>query len=290
MGKLYVRGGTMTSTQRRIVKSSQNIFIYLFIIFLTVGMLYPFAWMLSSSVKYSWEVFSAPMRWIPKTFVFKNYPEVFKQLPFWTYIYNTFKLSIIITIIQIITSSFAAYGFAKLKFPGRNLLFLMYICTISIPWQTYMIPQYIMVSKIGMINTHSAIIILRIFSAFGVFMMRQFYISIPNELCEAARIDGMSEYGIYIKIMLPLSKPALATLIIFTFVGVWNDYFGPLIFLNSNSKMNIQIGLRQLVSQYSAEYGVQMAGAVMALVPIFILFVFLQRYFVEGIATTGVKG
>jgi multiple sugar transport system permease protein len=246
--------------------------------------------MISSSVKYSWEVFSAPMRWIPKTFVFKNYPEVFKQLPFWTYIYNTFKLSIIITIVQIITSSFAAYGFAKLKFPGRNLLFLMYICTISIPWQTYMIPQYIMVSKIGMINTHSAIIILRIFSAFGVFMMRQFYISIPNELCEAARIDGMSEYGIYIKIMLPLSKPALATLIIFTFVGVWNDYFGPLIFLNSNSKMNIQIGLRQLVSQYSAEYGVQMAGAVMALIPIFILFVFLQRYFVEGIATTGVKG
>jgi multiple sugar transport system permease protein len=280
----------MTSSRRKAIKLSTNIFVYLFVGFLTIGMLYPFAWMLSSSVKYSWEVFSAPMRWVPKTFVFKNYPEVFKQLPFWTYIYNTFKLSVIITFIQIITSSFAAYGFAKLKFPGRNLLFLMYICTISIPWQTYMIPQYIMVTKIGMINTHSAIIILRIFSAFGVFMMRQFYISIPNELCEAARIDGMSEYGIYIKIMLPLSKPALATLIIFTFVGVWNDYFGPLIFLNSNSKMNIQIGLRQLVSQYSAEYGVQMAGAVMALIPIFILFVFLQRYFVEGIATTGVKG
>jgi multiple sugar transport system permease protein len=263
---------------------------YFFIIVMTVGMLYPFAWMMSSSVKYSFQVFSAPMRWWPEEFVWSNYPDVFKALPYAQYILNTFKLSIIITILQILTSSFAAYGFAKLKFPGRDALFLIYVCTIAIPWQTYMIPQYIMMSKIGLVNTHAAIIIMRIFSAFGVFMMRQFYISIPNELCEAARIDGMNEYGIYLRIVVPLSKPALATLTIFVFVAIWNDYLGPLIYLHSNKLMNIQIGLRQLISQYSAEYGIMMAGAVLALVPIFVLFVFLQRYFVEGIATTGVKG
>jgi multiple sugar transport system permease protein len=144
--------------------------------------------------------------------------------------------------------------------------------------------------SLGLADTHLAIIILQAFSAFGVFMMRQFYENIPDSLCEAARIDGMSEYGIYLRIMLPLSKPAISTLVIFTFVNTWNDFLGPLIYLTTESKKTLQLGLRMFISQYSAEYGLIMAASVLSLIPVFIMFISLQKYFVEGIASSGVKG
>ncbi len=188
------------------------------------------------------------------------------------------------------TSSFAAYAFAKLEFRGRNILFLAYIASIAVPWQVYMIPQFILMRELGLVDNHMSLILLQAFTAFGVFLLRQFFISVPNELLDAARIDGLSEYGIYFRIMLPMSKPALATLTIFSAVFVWNDFMGPLIYLHSESLKTIQLGLRMFIQQYSADYSLIMAASLVSVIPVAILFLAFQRYFVEGIGTSGIKG
>ncbi|MEW9538388.1 carbohydrate ABC transporter permease [Agrobacterium radiobacter] len=264
--------------------------IYLTVIVVTIVMLLPFAWMLSASLKLSRDVFAFPIEWIPSQPRWENYVEIWTKIPLALFIYNTSKLTIIVTLLQLLTSSFAAYAFAKLHFPYKNTLFLGYIATIAMPWQVYMVPQFLLMREFGLNNTHLALIFLQAFTAFGVFLMRQFYMSIPNELCEAARIDGMNEYQIWAKIMLPLSKPALSTLTIFTFVTTWNDFLGPMIYLTKTELKTIQIGLRMFISQYSAEYGLIMAASVVALIPVLVVFLALQRFFVEGVASTGLKG
>jgi multiple sugar transport system permease protein len=216
--------------------------------------------------------------------------DIWTKIPFAKFVENTFFLTIVVTILQLVTSSFAAYSFSKLEFRHRNGLFLAYIATIAMPWQVYMVPQFILMRKMGLNDKLLAIICLQAFSAFGVFLMKQFYEGIPNDLCEAARIDGMSEYKIYSTIMLPLSKPALATLIIFTFVNTWNDYLGPLIYLKTQEKKTIQLGLKMFISQYSSDYGLIMAGSMLSLIPVLIVFLCFQNYFVEGVASTGLKG
>ncbi|POO55383.1 carbohydrate ABC transporter permease [Agrobacterium rosae] len=267
-----------------------TIAVYATVIAVTIVMLLPFAWMLSASLKLSRDVFAFPIEWIPAQPRWENYTEIWTKIPLALFIYNTSKLTIIVTIMQLLTSSFAAYAFAKLNFPYKNTLFLGYIATIAMPWQVYMVPQFLLMREFGLNNTHLALILLQAFTAFGVFLMRQFYMSIPNELCEAARIDGMNEYQIWAKIMLPLSKPALSTLTIFTFVTTWNDFLGPMIYLTKTELKTIQIGLRMFISQYSAEYGLIMAASVVALIPVLIVFLALQRFFVEGVASSGIKG
>jgi multiple sugar transport system permease protein len=269
---------------------TQLILLYFVLILLAAFMLVPFAWMASASLQLDKDVFRFPFRWIPKVPRWKNYELIWQRIPFLLFFANTAKLAVIITALQLITSSLAGYAFARLEFKGRDILFLGYVGTIAIPWQVYMVPQFIMMRKLGLNDTHLSIILLQAFSAFGVFLMRQFLIGIPKELSDAARIDGLGEYGIYARIMLPLSKPALATLTIFTFVGVWNDFMGPLIYFSSERLKTIQLGLRMFISQYSAEYSLIMAASLVSLVPVFILFLFLQRYFIEGIASTGIKG
>lgn len=271
-------------------RKATKVILYVLLICLGVAMLVPFYWMVISSLKLNKDVFSIPMRWWPETIHLENYSVIWDKLPLVIFFKNTAKLTIITTIVQLCTSCFAAYGFTKCKFVGRDLIFLMYVTTIAVPWQVYMVPQFIMMRGMGMNDSHMAIICLQAFSAFGVFMMRQFYQGIPDELCEAARIDGMNEYRIYSKIMLPLSKPALSTLTIFTFVATWNDFLGPMIYLKTESKKTLQIGLRMFISQYSSEYGLIMAASVLSLIPVLIVFLSLQKYFVEGIAATGVKG
>jgi multiple sugar transport system permease protein len=267
-----------------------TIAVYLTVIVITIIMLLPFIWMLSASLKLSRDVFAFPIEWIPSEPRWQNYIDIWTKIPLALFIYNTSKLTIIVTALQLLTSSFAAYAFAKLHFPYKNTLFLGYIATIAMPWQVYMVPQFLLMREFGLNNTHLALICLQAFTAFGVFLMRQFYMSIPTELCEAARIDGMNEYQIWAKIMLPLSKPALSTLTIFTFVTTWNDFLGPMIYLTRTELKTIQIGLRMFISQYSAEYGLIMAASVVALVPVLIVFLALQRFFVEGVASTGIKG
>lgn len=178
---------------------------------------------------------------------------------------------------------------AKFLFPNEGA-YQQLIATIAVPWQAYMVPQFMMMSSWHLNNTHLAIMCLQAFSAFGVFLMKQFYEGVPTELCEAARIDGLSEYGIWWHIMLPLSLPALSTLTIFTFVNTWNDFLGPLIYLTKTELKTIQIGLRMFITQYSAEYGLIMAASVVALIPVLIVFLSLQKYFVQGVASTGIKG
>jgi multiple sugar transport system permease protein len=266
------------------------IFLYAVIIGITVVMLLPFAWMLSASLKLSRDVFVFPIEWIPSEPRWQNYVDIWTKIPLAGFIYNTSKLTLIVTVLQLLTSSFAAYAFAKLNFPYKNTLFLAYIATIAMPWQVYMVPQFLLMRQFGLNNTHLALICLQAFTAFGVFLMRQFYMSIPTELCEAARIDGMNEYQIWARIMLPLSKPALSTLVIFTFVTTWNDFLGPMIYLTRTELKTIQIGLRMFISQYSAEYGLIMAASVVALIPVLVVFLSLQRFFVEGVASSGLKG
>ena len=266
------------------------ILTYVVIAVVTLVMLLPFAWMLSASLKLSRDVFIFPIQWIPSEPRWQNYVDIWTKIPLALFIYNTSKLTIIVTALQLLTSSFAAYAFAKLNFPYKNTLFLGYLATIAMPWQVYMVPQFLLMREFGLNNTHLALICLQAFTAFGVFLMRQFYMSIPTELCEAARIDGMNEYQIWARIMLPLSKPALSTLVIFTFVTTWNDFLGPMIYLTKTELKTVQIGLRMFISQYSAEYGLIMAASVVALIPVLIVFLSLQRFFVEGVASSGLKG
>ncbi|HPE93633.1 MAG TPA: carbohydrate ABC transporter permease [Sphaerochaeta sp.] len=264
--------------------------LYTLLVVCSLAMLMPFVWMLSSSLKLDKDVFKFPIEWIPSNPRWKNYAEIWTTIPLAQFLKNTAKLTIIVTLLQLLTSSFAAYAFAKLQFKGRDILFLGYVATIAMPWQVYMVPQFILMRSFGLNNTHLAIIFLQAFSAFGVFLMKQFYMSVPDELCEAARIDGMSEYRIWARIMLPLSKPALSTLTIFTFVNTWNDFLGPLLYLTRMELKTIQIGLRMFISQYSSEYGLIMAASVVALIPVVIVFLALQKFFVQGVATAGLKG
>lgn len=268
-----------------------KIVIYAILLVITICMILPFLWMLSASVKSNREVFVMdPFVWIPKQPKWDNYIKIWTKIPLLKFVQNTVVLTIVVTFLQLLTSSFAAYSFAKLQFKHKNALFLAYIATIAMPWQVYMVPQFIMMRSMGLNDKLLAMICLQAFSAFGVFLMKQFYEGIPDDLCEAARIDGMSEYKIYAKIMLPLSKSALSTLTIFTFVNTWNDYLGPLIYLRTETKKTIQLGLKMFIGQYSAEYGLIMAGSVVSLIPVIIVFLCLQKYFVEGVASTGLKG
>ena len=267
-----------------------RVILYVVLIALALFTLIPFVWMVSASLKLDREVFSYPIRWVPEVFHWENYSLIWSKVPLVTYFKNTAAIAILVTFIQTLTSSFAAYAFAKLRFPGRNALFICYVATIAVPWQTYMLPQFILMRSMGLYDTLWAIVVLQSFSAFGVFLMRQFYQGIPTELCEAARIDGLSEYGIWARIMLPLSKAAIATLVIFTFVGTWNDYMGPMIYLTRDVNKTVQVGLQRFIQENSSDYHLIMAVSVCSLLPVSIVFLSLQKYFIQGIATTGLKG
>lgn len=288
---------SMTAVHQKAIRQDNKtlqlvgkVLLYVLLIALAIFTLIPFVWMLSASLKLDREVFEYPMRWIPETFHWENYAVIWTKVPMLTYFKNTAFIAIVVTFVQTLTSSFAAYAFAKLHFKGRDVLFLCYIATIAVPWQAYMLPQFIMMRSIGLYDTLWAIVVLQAFSAFGVFLMRQFYQGIPSDLCEAARIDGLSEYGIWLRIMLPLSKAAIATLVIFTFVGTWNDYMGPMIYLTQDANKTIQVGLRRFIQENSSDYHLIMAASVVSLIPVSIVFLCLQKYFIEGIATSGLKG
>ncbi|MEO3928715.1 carbohydrate ABC transporter permease [Micromonosporaceae bacterium B7E4] len=254
------------------------------------GLLLPFYWMVVASLKTNNDVFTIPIKWLPDPVVWHNYVDIWQRSEITTWLKNTLLLSVVVTFLQVFTGSFAAYGFARIRFPGRNLLFLAYLGTFAVPWQSYMIPQFILMSKLELSNTLWSIVALQAFGAFGVFLMKQYYETIPEELSESARVDGLTEFGIYRRIMLPLSRPALASLTLLTFVTTWNDYLGPLIYLRSPELRTIQLGLRTFIDEYNAEYALIMTGSVLSVLPVAVIFLLGQRYFVEGIATTGLKG
>jgi len=263
---------------------------YAFLVVLSLLMISPFLWMLSASFKPDAEIFDFPVNWIPLHPFPENYSRVWTNLHYARLLSNTLFLTVTVTILQLATSSLAGYAFAKIPFRGANTLFLAYIATLMVPFQVVMIPQFTIVRILGLTNNYSSMILILAASPFGVFMMRQFFKGIPLELSDAARIDGLSEFGIYRQIIVPLSKAALASLAIFTSVTVWNDFLTPLIYINSSAQWTIQLGLRSLFAEFSADYGGVMAGAVMAVVPVVLVFLALQRYFIQGIAMNGLKG
>ncbi|MDR1851861.1 MAG: carbohydrate ABC transporter permease [Propionibacteriaceae bacterium] len=271
---------------------AKKIALYGSLILASAMLLLPFFWMLMSSLKRNNDIFSVPIQWIPQVFQWSNYADIWVEADMGIWLKNTMIVSVVVTVLQVFTGSFAAYGFSRIKFPGRDALFLGYVATIAVPWQAYMIPQFILMSKIHLTNTLWALIIMNAFSAFGVFLMKQFYESIPEELSEAGRLDGLSEYGIYRRIMLPLSVPAIASLSLLTFVNTWNDYMGPRIYLRSSELFTIQLGLRAFSGdpEHAAQYALIFAGSVISVLPIAIIFMLGQKYFVEGIATQGMKG
>jgi multiple sugar transport system permease protein len=274
----------------RLTRRANRAMLYVLLTAASLVMMFPFLWMLSSSFKPDAEIFRFPIQWIPENLSPQNYLRVWKNINYGRLMFNTLFLTGMITLLQIVTCTLAGYAFAKIPFPESRIVFLCYLATLMVPFQVVMIPQFVIVRLLHLMNSHWAIIFIQAFSPFGVFMMRQFFLNIPMELSEAARIDGLSDFGIYHRIILPLSKPAIAALAIFTSVAVWNDFLTPLIYLNSVSKWTIQLGLRSMFAEYTADYGGVMAGAVMSILPVFLVFVLLQRFFIEGIAMSGIKG
>ena len=279
----------LTKSYKRKVRIQHSL---LFVILMIIGltMLVPFFWTLSSSFKYDREIFEYPIKWIPEVFRWSNYQEVWTRVNFLTYYLNTIKLSIIVTVGQVVTCSLAAYSFAKMDYPGRDKIFLCYLATMMVPWHAIMIPQFIIIKNMGFYDSHWSIILMNLFSAFGVFLLRQFMLGIPMELSEAARIDGCGELKIYSQIIMPMCKPGLATLVVFTFNFMWNDYMGPMIYMNTDKLKTIQICLAAFRTEYGAEYGLIMAGTVCSLLPMVLIYCVAQKYLIEGIAFSGLKG
>jgi ABC-type glycerol-3-phosphate transport system permease component len=263
------------------------------IILAIIGSLFilPLLWMVSTSLKTNRQIFVFPPQWIPNPIIWRNYPDVFDYAPFLLYFKNTAIIEVACITGIFISCSLVAYGFARLNAPGKNFLFLLMLSTMMLPYQVWMIPLYILFTKIGWINTFYPLTIPAFFgSPLYIFLLRQFFMTIPHELEDAARIDGCSYFRIYWQIILPLTKPALATVMIFTFMGVWNDFLGPLLYLQSPDKYTLAVGLQVFLSQHGADWGLLMAASTMVVLPVIVIFFFTQKQFIQGIVLTGLKG
>jgi len=254
-------------------------------------MVIPFVWMISTSFKFGADVFNYPIEWIPKRIDLSHHIKAWTgKDALYIYYFNSLKTTVIPVVIAAITGSLAAYGFTKLEFKGRDLLFLLYVSMMMIPPQVLFVPKFIMFDMMGIYNTHWALILPHCFSVFGVFLMRQFFLSIPNELSEAAIVDGASHFRIWAQIILPLSKPVLASFCILTFTWNWNDYENPLIFISTQKLFTVPLALSKFVLEDGIDYNGMMAVATAGVIPIIIIFLFSQRYIVESVASSGVKG
>lgn len=263
--------------------------LYLFLIVGSIGMLVPFIWMIFSALKSNNEIFSNPPTFFPKVTHWENFVLAWQSSDFNTYFLNTFVISVLTTVITLFICSLAGYVFAKYRFLGSKLLFTLFLGTMMVPMQVTMIPVFYMMTKLHLLNTVWAVILPLCANAYGVFLMRQFMMTIPTELIEAARIDGSSEFRIFWQIVLPLTKPALATLGILTFLGAWNEFLWPLIMLDSPDMMTLQVALTQFQGQFEVKWNLLMAASAISMIPIVIVFTIFQKQLVEGIATTGIK-
>ncbi|WP_254179188.1 carbohydrate ABC transporter permease [Cytobacillus oceanisediminis] len=256
-------------------------------------MVAPLLWMFSTSVKTKEDVFALPPVWIPETISFSKYAEIWEMGPLLSGITNSLIVAVTVTVIGTFTSSMAAFAFAKLKFPGRNNLFIMLFASVMIPYPVVMIPQFIMFSSIGWVDTLLPLIISGLFgNIFMIFFLRQYLTSVPNSIIEAAKIDGCSYFQIFYKIIFPLIKPAVAAQLILWFMGIWNDYLGPILYLNSPEKQTLQLVIANFNASYAiqSDYPLIMAASVVALLPMLIVFIIFQKQIIESIAISGVKG
>lgn len=270
---------------------SLTVFLHAFLLIVSLMLLLPFVWMVSTSLRTPAESFTLPPKWLPENPQFINYKRVLESVPFGRFFLNSLLVSSLITAGQLVTCSTGAYAFARLRFPGRDVLFVVLLSSLMIPIQVTIIPIFIMIKRLGLTDTLQSLILPSLISPFGVFLLRQFFLTIPKDLEDAAVIDGASHLFIFTKIILPLSKPALSALAIFTFNYHWNEFFRPLIFLNTYERMTLPLGLSILKGYFgTGSVSVIMAGVTLAVLPILVAFVFAQRYLVEGITLTGMKG
>ncbi|MDI9438693.1 MAG: carbohydrate ABC transporter permease [Limnochordia bacterium] len=274
----------------RLSHFTKRFFLYAVLIAGALIMIAPFVWMLSSSLKAPHEISLKYIKWLPETPQWQNYKIAWEAAPFSTYFRNSFFIAAVCMLIEVVFSSLAAYAFAKMNFFGKNVLFVLFLGTMMIPGEVMLIPNYITMVNFGWIDTYYALIIPWTVSVFSIFLLRQFFMSIPHELFEAALLDGCGKFKYLITVMLPLSKPALATVMLFKFIGSWNAFLWVLIMTNTPSMRTIPVGLTYFVSDVGAQYNYLMAASTFAMAPILILFLLLQKQFIQGIARTGLKG
>ncbi|MGM0879848.1 MAG: carbohydrate ABC transporter permease [Bacillota bacterium] len=273
------------------VSFTLKVFVSIIMGLFALVMVIPFLWMISTSFKVNGEVFDYPIQWIPTQWNFENYKKVWTGAnPFYIYYFNSLKITVITVAGNLFTSAMAGFAFARLQFKGRNFLFLLYLSTMMIPSQVLLVPRFILFDTMKLINTHYSLILPGMFTVFGTFLMRQFFSTLPGELLEAAKVDGAGYWRTFWQICLPLTKPALMTLLILTFTWHWNDYEQPLIFLRDKALYTIPLGLTSYVEEFGTDYVLSMAASVSALIPLLIVVVICQKWFVEGITSSGLKG
>jgi multiple sugar transport system permease protein len=256
----------------------------------SVVMLLPFAWMLSTSLKLPPDIFTYPPVWIPNPIAWQNYVKTVTVMPFGRFYLNSLIVTTGVTLLQLLTSSLAAFAFARMRFPGRNVLFLLYLATLMIPFQVTMIPNFLLVRTLGWYDTYQALILPPAFSAFSTFLLRQYFLGIPRDLDEAARIDGATSLRIWWQVILPLAGPAIAALATFVSLNSWNDFLWPLIITNSPTMRTLPVGLSTFQGQYKTDWNLLMAGSVIAMVPVLLVYIIGQRWFIRGITLSGLGG
>lgn len=253
-------------------------------------MVIPFLWMISTSLKSLREVFVFPPTFFGERIVWENYLRIADRFPFGRFFLNSTKVTVIVVAVQLLTSCMAGFAFARLKFPARDSLFTMYLATLMVPYHVTLVPVFVIMRAFGWVNTHNSLIVPSLVSAYGTFLMRQFFLTIPEELVDSAKIDGCTPFRTFWSIFMPLCKPALATLGVFTFMWTWNDFIRPLIFINSIPRMTVPLGLSAMQGMYSTDWPVLMAGTFISLLPVLAVFILAQEYFVRGVILSGIKG
>jgi multiple sugar transport system permease protein len=284
MGRVLREAGTMN--KRTVVK----IATHLVLLAGAVTMIMPFLWTVSTSLKQLNEVFVFPPRFFGAKLQWGNYLRISDRFPFGTYFLNSLKITVIVVIAQLITSSMAGFVFARLRFRSRDMLFGLYLATMMVPAQVTMIPNFIVMRHYNLIDTHYSLILPALVSAFGTFLLRQFFVTIPESLEDAAKMDGCTPFGVYWRIFVPLSKPAMATLGVFVFMGTWNEFVAPLVYINTQSKMTLPLGLASMQGMYSTDWPVLMAGTVICIMPLIVMFLLAQDFFIKGVTLSGLKG
>jgi multiple sugar transport system permease protein len=273
-------------------KLLERVVVYAIMIFVALIVLLPIVWMLSTSFKPRSQWISREVEWIPRTFTWENYDRLLNNntTPIGRWFVNSLILGTITTVLTLVVDALAAYAYARLEFPGRKILFGLLLTTLFLPGVMFLVPNFITVFRLGLLNTFPGVFLPALAGVFGVFFLRQFFESIPKELEEAAHIDGANTFQTFYRVVLPLAKPALATLGVITFLASWNDFLWPLLILRDRALQTLPPGLRTLQGAYTSEYGQMMAGAAIAAVPVLILYIFTQRYITESVASTGLKG
>lgn len=278
----------MTGKTKRMIWNGAK---YLFLILGSFVMIIPFAWMISTSFKGTSEIFTFPPVWIPKEPTLRGYIRLLtnNRMPFLAFFKNSLFITVIVVIFQVSTSACAGYAFAKLKFKGKQVLFVGYLATMMIPVHATLVPTFMVMKELELVDTHMALILPNIVSVFGTFLLKQFFETVPQSLIEAAKMDGATPGRVFLSVALPLSKPSLATLAIFVMLSTWNDYIRPLIFLNTLNKYTLPLGLALLNGTFTTDWAVLMAGTTLAVVPVLIAYILAQDYFVKGVMLSGIK-